>query len=371
MKIGLISFHNAYNYGAALQAYALQKRIESMDIECEYINYVNKKRAQSYDMNYQFRDALKQKKYKRAFRVLVGTPFINSRGKRFEKFYEKYVKKTKKIYHSSKEASELNDYYEKFIVGSDQVWNNEHNGNDCAFLLDFVKEPSKKISYASSFGIDVIPDDLIENYKSCIESIGKLSVREKSGVDMIKKLTGREASLVLDPVFLISVKEWKKIKSKRKKGKPYVFFYTNNNHQMRDFLKTGFSVKGLESHVLSTHISIKDFIKTKTKVSMSPEEFLQEIYNSEFVVTASFHCVAFSIIFHKQFCAILTGQPGRDERIKNLLKITGLENRILTDNTKLEDLQKKIDYTDVEEKLKTYREYSQKYLVSAILSKEN
>ena len=101
MKVALLSFHNAFNYGAALQAYALQSTVEDMGVECEYIDYVNTRRKAAYHMPSQFAAALTEKKYIRALRVLLGTPFIVHRGRMFRKFYAAYLHTTEKTYHSS------------------------------------------------------------------------------------------------------------------------------------------------------------------------------------------------------------------------------------------------------------------------------
>ena len=127
MKIALLSFHTAYTYGASLQAYALQHALEEIGVECEYIKYVNAHRKNAYNMSFQLKDALRNKKWIRAIKVFIGTPFIKKRGKLFEEFYTRNLKKTSKEYHSSIEAKELNDQYDKFMVGSDQVWNPENN----------------------------------------------------------------------------------------------------------------------------------------------------------------------------------------------------------------------------------------------------
>lgn len=368
MKVGLISFHNAYNYGAALQAYGLQRAIEDMGAECEYIDYLNHERAFHYDMRYQFQDAVKHKQVSRALRVLVGTPFINSRGRKFKDFYAKYLRKSEKVYHNSEEAKELNGVYDRFIVGSDQVWNNSNNGNDTAFLLDFVNDSSKKMSYSSSFGMSNVPDELVSKYKKYLNALGKIAVREVAGAELVEKLTDRKVHVVLDPVFLPGVSCWDSIANTIKSKERYVFFYTNSNSQVSDFLSTHYPMKGIKKHILSTHISVKDFTDKNTKimVSMSPETFLSEIKNAELVVTASFHCVAFSIIFHKPFIAILTGNVGKDERIRNLLKLTGLEDRILRLNTTVKDIDKVIDYNQVDNNLTPMIDYSKNYLSSAI-----
>ncbi|MBE6119188.1 MAG: 4Fe-4S dicluster domain-containing protein [Erysipelotrichaceae bacterium] len=366
MKIALLSFHNAYNYGAALQAYGLQCAVERLGFDCEYINYVNEYRRNSYDMSFQLREALKNRKWIRAAKVCAGTPIIKKRAKAFKLFYSKYLRMTDKEYTSSQEARLLNNEYNRFIVGSDQVWNPENNGGDMAFLLDFVDDSAKKISYSSSFGISEIPEDYLQKYKGLLSDFSYLAVRERQGVNLVKQLTGIDAQLVLDPVFLAGRSTWDSLRKQQccDTGKKYAFFYTNRPTQIEDFLMTGYNMKGLEKHVLSSHVTPLDFINPKTKIcaSMSPIQFLNEIADAELVVTASFHCLAFAIIFHKKFSVLLTGDYGKDERILSLLKILGLEDRIVDINTSAEDINREIDYDDVENRLKNYYDNSLDYL---------
>ncbi len=371
MKVALLSFHNAYNYGAALQAYALQCAVEKYGVACEYLNYQNEYRQHAYDMKFQFRHAVTEKKAVNAAKAFVGMPIMASRAKKFEEFFEKHLHVTNLVFHSSEEARETNAGYDKFIVGSDQVWNYSNNGGDTAFLLDFVDDDSKKISYSSSFGVSSFSSELAEEYGNYLRKFNRLSTRESIGVEMIKAMADRKAHLVLDPVFLVGKEKWDQIKGKNdKKEKRYIFLYTNRESQITDFLNTGY-VTDEDLHVLSTHIQPGELLnrKIKTRIAMAPEEFLREIEAADLVVTASFHCLALSIIYHKPFVVILTGNHGKDERITNLLKITGLEERVLTSVSDKEDVLRPIDYGKVDELLEHYRRYSEEFLRRAIFDK--
>lgn len=368
MKAALLSFHNAFNYGAALQAYALQYAVESLGVDCEYINYQNEFRRHAYDMKYHFKSSLKNKDLFGAVKSFIGAPVMSARSKSFHKFYSTHLKTTKKIFANSEEAKKLNSLYDKFIVGSDQVWNYTNNGGDTAYLLDFVDDDKKKISYASSFGMGYLSNHLENVYSEYLRKFNRLSTREIIGTEIIENITGRKAHLVLDPVFLVGVDEWEKIREKNAiHKKKHIFFYTNRQSQIQDFLNTGYD-KGDEYHVLSTHLTPKEILNTRIKirVSMSPGEFLDEISSADLVVTASFHCLALSIIFHKQFVAILTGDYGKDERITNLLRISGLENRVLTSTTNTQDIDDVIDYDEVDRRLKLYQNESREYLRRAL-----
>ena len=378
MKVALLSFHNAYNYGAALQAYALQEAVKSLGIECEYIDYINEYRRNAYDVKHEFVSAVKNKKLKRAIRVALGAPFIIIRSRNFERFYSRHLKKTSETYRCSEEAATLNDKYDKFIVGSDQVWNPENNGGDMAYLLDFVRDSRKKISYSSSFGVDSLPYEFHEKYSKALGGFSRLSVREARGVELIKEMTGRDAQLVFDPVFLLEKDVWDDIRQSIKNGgakknrRKYIFFYTNRSTQVKDFMSTGYCSRRQEIHILSSHVKPHDFWNphTKVTVSMQPENFLNEVAEASLVVTASFHCLAFAIIFQKQFCVLLTGNHGKDERILSLLRLLGLEDRILTQSTKPQDISKPINYTDVNRRIKAARDKSWEYLESAICDRD-
>lgn len=368
MKIALLSFHNAANYGAAMQAYALQAFLEKMGYDCEYLDYVNNTRKAEYSMCDHIMENIRRGNIPAAIKYIVGTPFMELRKKRFNKFYKQYLKVSSRTYMNVDEAAKAEPLYDKFIVGSDQVWCAENNGGDVAFLLSFVKDGSKKISYSSSFGRDEIPESLEEEYARCLNDFAYLSTREKFGCDIIKRMTDKDATLVLDPVFLLSAEDWRKL-IPAKNVEKFIFSYTNTSAQLPLFLKqTQFPLDGKRIYKLSSQTSPSDFINRQVKVmySMSPQTFLQSVHDAEFVVTASFHCLAFSIIFHKPFAVMLSGNGGKTGRLSTLLDYFGLSDRVVTNDTTLEVLQKPIDWSVVDDILTEKRKESVDYLIGAI-----
>lgn len=369
MKVGLLTFHNAINYGAALQVFASYKAINEMGVECEIIDYVNEYRSNAYNMFEHAKKELKNKRIIPAAKYFIGSMFMYNRKRKFLNFYERNLICTDVQYTTSEEAEHLNSSYDKFVVGSDQVWNYKNNGNDYAFLLDFVKDDEKKISYSSSFGLADIPTELRQKYVENLTRITHLSTREEYGVKLIKDLVGRKAELVLDPVFLLSKSQWLSLCSNTSKIERYVFSYTNRAGQWEEFInKTNYSMKDKKAYKISRHLTPKDFINPSVKVcySISPIEFVETIANAELVVSASFHCIAMSIILNVPFVAILTGDKGKDERVLNILKISGLENRILNNNMTASDIASPIDYVLVEQKISKYIASSKEFLNQAI-----
>ena len=369
MNIGLISFHNAANYGAALQAYALEHYLEDNGYDCEYIDYQNSRRRRGYDMGFLIKDCIRQGKYKDAVKYAVGAPFLNFRKRHFDDFYRDHVKYSSKTYYTTDSLKETNGLYDCFMTGSDQIWNPEHNGSDLNFLLDFVDDDRRTMSYSSSLSVTQLPTELEEGYSRCLRRMRHLSVREQSGARLIKELTGRDAQVVLDPVFLIGKQQWLGLLPEGKDTEKYVFSYTNRKNQMERFLsKTGYDMTGKLHYKLSRFTSPLDFInpKVRVKYTMTPLEFLQYISNAELVVSASFHCISFSIIMNKLFVCFLTGNEGKDERLKNLLGSFGLMNRVFSDSMTIHDVMEPIDYTQVNQQLSALRKKSETYLLGSL-----
>lgn len=369
MKIALLSFHNAVNFGAALQAYALQYALEQKGHDCKYINYVNDSRRHKYSMSFLFWDSVRKRQISSALKYVIGAPFLLTRKRKFNKFYKEYLHTTEQEYCNSQEAASLNPMFDQFIVGSDQVWNPYNNGNDMAYLLDFVNDSSKKISYASSFGLSELDDDLKERYRKCFLTFHALSVREKIGQKIVEDLTGKTPELVLDPVMLLTMQDWRTLASGVKGFKEkYIFTYTNRDQQINSFMKTGYHLGNKKIYKLSRFTKPKDFIDSSIRVKywMSPLEFVDVIDNAELVVSASFHCLAVAILLNKPFVAILEGVYGRDERLNNMLRMFHLEDRALNDKMTEEDVLKPIDWDFVNKEIIKRREESLEYLHNAI-----
>jgi len=134
-------------------------------------------------------------------------------------------------------------------------------------------------------------------------------------------------------------------------------------------IKTKFPIKRYKIYKLG-NITIKDFVTTKTRIDfcISPVKFIERIANADLVISASFHCIAMSLILNVPFVAILTGDQGKDERLLNLLRITGLESRILNEKISLNEINRPTNFLQAEAKLKKYRNRSKDFLKKAIFT---
>ena len=369
MKIALLTFHNATNYGAALQAFALQKALDEKGFDNVYINYQNEHRINSYSVSYLILSAIKKGDFKNAVRYLLGSPFLLLRKARFNEFYKRKLRSTKEIYSSSDESKTLNENYSKFIVGSDQVWNWSNNGGDHSYLLSFVKDNDKKISYSSSFGIAQIPEKLKVIYQKHLTQFKHLAVREQHGVEIVKDLIDRTPELVLDPVFLITKEQWIEIADSKRIKEKFIFSYTNKPNQLEKFiLTTNIDLTDTYLYKLSRNIKVNDFISkdVKVKYSMSPSKFLSVVRDAELIISASFHCISMAIIMNKPFVAILTGNRGKDERVTNILNLLDLNNRIYRENMTEKEIKQPINFEYVNKRIDELKLLSYNYLINTL-----
>lgn len=369
MKLGLLTFHDAANYGAVLQAYALQAFLEARGFECEYLDYRNAHRRHQYDMLHHVLHSLARGKIPAALKYAAGAPFMAARKRRFAEFRKQHLHVGRPECRSSAQARAIAGNYGKFVVGSDQVWCPANNGKDTAFLLDFVEGSDRKIAYASSFGADEVPEEMKKEYARCLAGIGRIGVRERAGCRLVKALTGRDVPMVVDPVFLPGRAAWERLIPQRPAHeRPFVFSYTNRGGQLERFLESaGALLEGRILHKLARQTSLGDFFRRGIQVqyTMSPAEFLRNVRDADLVLTASFHCLAFSLIFNKPFVCFLTG-GGKDERLKGLLEQVGLENRVFHPGMTPAEATAPVDWDAVNRKLAEQIRASETFLLESL-----
>lgn len=370
-QIGLLTYQNTTNFGAALQCYALFKKVEEFGNDIEVINYDNQKISHSINA---LSIASQRGKVKvtplRLMKALFIFPLLKSKVASFRKFDKRFLKISKKSYKKEFEIQKSPPIYDIYLLGSDQLWNHNINGLDTTYFMDFVNDTSKIKTFATSFGLTEIENSKKEIYQKYLNRIPEISVREPEGKKIVKELTGRNAVLNNDPTFLLSKNEWEEsFNIKSLPNKNYVTYFLN--FQTRTKCEKLLSeeknlFKNLKRIKLAGGIKIKDYINKNThiKYSNGPIEFVSSISNAKYVLTDSFHGVVFSIIFNKPFLVFLSGDEGRDSRIKNLLAIFNLENQIFKND--LSPLKVDLNIYEVNNKLKLIKENNLKYLKSIL-----
>lgn len=350
MKIGILTYNKANNYGAVLQSYALTETIISvLNCNCEIINY----NSDFFDEIYRKKSIFKSKNIKELIKAIITYRSQNTKDINFKKFESKYLKLSSKEYKKNT-IVDANSEYDIFVVGSDQVWNFDLNGNDSTYGLDFVRG-NNCVSYAASLGGNhisefgkIILGENLKKYKL-------ISVREKSAIELLKKIeSGRKIVDVLDPTLLLEKGKWEKLIGKRIIKEDYVFLYkvADTPTIMKYITKNHKNTKKI---VL--HNSYKKYKGFNNLNDISPIEFLNLIYYASVVYSTSFHGICFSIIFNKDFYYELDSKSyNNNTRIDDLIKNLGLHGREIVNENIVDS--NKIDYEIVNEKLKKYKEKS-------------
>ena len=334
MFIGILTFLNANNYGAVLQAFSLYNKLKCMGFDVEMIDYRCPIIEAKHSASLSNRKSIKSK--------LIGfiyNKIFRKRRKKFEMFRTQLPKSRA---YTPNDIEQANDQYDLFITGSDQVFNFTLTGHDETFFLDFVESKNKKISYAASMGKFI--DSEKDTYAKLLKDFRLLSVREKSTAEQIENKLGIPCSNVPDPVFLHSAEEWKALMGvhTEKRQKPYVLIYTLFESAELYRLAKEYAKKNNYKVIAITKALRPGGFADVFVRDAGPKEFLSLIMNAAYVVTDSFHGTAFSIIFGKQLKIVMP--PNAQNRIVDLLNELGIGRDFSS-----------IDYTQVNKKLDVYR----------------
>lgn len=344
MKIGLLTFHCALNYGAVLQAIALYNKLETINSDTELVNYRFPPVCSIVDHTRR-RELIH---IHNLLRYIVKGGTIYKKKKNFDLFISNNIKSVTKECNSNNELCELasGNRYDLLVCGSDQIWNPYITHFEAAYFLKFADRNTKKISYAASIGQDSIGEDGLKFISENIESIDSISVREESAVEILRSAgVTKKINVNLDPVFFLTKRQWHdksiRVKIPQKLGN-YIFVYRLTNNPIMDKVLEELTQKtGLKCIAISDRLGKTPFIEKKYS-SVGPGEFLYMIENAEYVVTDSFHGIAFSLLFEKKLVAV--SNLSRNTRIVNLLtKVEMLE--CLVDQNKEKLFVPDIDYS--------------------------
>lgn len=368
MKIGIITTQYASNYGALLQAYALQTYIrDEMNYSVETIDYHPK-----HYKNY-WKIFSNNSSYKAILlNIILGVHFrwVKKKKRRFQEchlFKERYIKCSKPFY-SKEELEQEKCPYDVCICGSDQIWNvSRHSVPDSVWFLS-VKgtwENVKKISYAPSIA-DKISSDKEKILKEYLCDFQAISVREDVDVEQLGKIINKEVVHVCDPIFLLDVKKWESILVPQNALSNYICcYFLNPNDEAVLAVKKIKNLTGLPV----IYVNVNDLNKIpscKDVRDAGPLDFIGYIKNARYVVTNSFHCTAFSVLFNKDFYVIK--KKTANARMSSLLRKVGLEDRIIGKDEiiKLNSKMLCIDYSEPNQKLEAFIDKSKDYLQKAL-----
>ena len=366
-KIGILTFSFSTNPGSVLQAYALQETIADMgDYAPHIINYQKTAAGKPVMGKTVFCGPLGQWTPKKVFlwiKYLVAYPL---RVGKYTKFFNKYYRNYPDERCFRDQLPALESQYDKFVVGSDQVWNFGSYSVDDTYFLDFVKDDFKKISYAASFGSAGVPEGMEEKAAQYISAFSSIAVRESHGVDVVKELTDRDATQVLDPSLLLDGERYESMAIPPKcKGRYVMLYLREESSRLEAYAHKLADQYGIKVVKVLKHWKCNR--KGKPVHALSPQEWLGYMGGAQFVVTNSFHGICFSMIFEKQFFVdfLKSVSVATNPRMQSVMRLFGLENRDIDTNADVSVLEP-IDYEMVNAIRAEQKALSLKYLKNAL-----
>lgn len=330
----ILNYWYAINYGAALTCYGIQCLAEKIGLSPKIINYIPR-----------FEDT-----YPNSFS---------------EKFAQKYLKLTEPV-NDYEDFVKLNSYCKTFITGSDQVWAPNLTKTHCKgatqsiYLLDFVKNGNKKISCSASFGgLDFRGDYEQETlFRHFLKQFDAISVREDTGLGILKDFGVNGATQILDGAFYIPKEKLEEMTKGYKKEEKYIACFV-----LPYFKKETWYQKLLIKIEKELNLPVKNFeFNNKTSV----EEWLAYIKNSEFVITDSFHGFAFSIIFNRPFVQVKNSK--KQSRFESVFRLFNIENNSVgkDDEIDFEKIFIKRDWEKINKKIEEECIKAEKWLSYAV-----
>lgn len=354
MKIGILThYYKSSNYGGNLQAYALVRFLRDLGYDAEQVCYdifFKRERKESF-LKYVIKRIGKVPAY--VFCILVRKILLRKR-LNFVKYAVNrrilaFVNFNQNIIHHSREYYDYgniglaNDRYDAFITGSDQVW---HPNNFCpAYLLTFASSGKKKISYAASIAKSDLNNEEISRLTSSIADYTAISVREEDSAVLLRRNCKKDIYGVVDPIFLLSEKQWENISKPYPIDSPYLLTYFLGDNGASRLLAQQFA-KEHNLELVSLPYLNGSYRKCdwnfgdKQIFDVGPEHFVSLIKNAEYVFTDSFHAIAFSILFEKKFCVFPREKKNlldMSNRISSILQLCHCTDRYCNTASKMKE----------------------------------
>lgn len=367
-KVSFITIFDNPNFGTYLQALALGLMIEKLGAKAEVVHYERPiwHVFPKWLMKFHFLEPLYLlKAYLRKNKSVI-------QQNECRKFVSKHIaiSRTFYSYHELVNNPPKADIY---LTGSDQVWNTTHNhGVDKSFYLGYVPEKVPRYSYAASIGMSNIPEEYKDETRELLSKYNKISVREKSNIDLLDNI-GIKSELVIDPTLLLNSKEWAIYARKIKFKEPYLLVYSVESKE-RDAIVSEIAqkvarIKGLKIYEVN-YFGANKMIHGCDKhfFYATPDLFLALLANAEFVVVSSFHGTAFSINFNKDFISV---SPDRfSSRLDGILSMVGLESRKVADVNDVTDdmVNNPVDFSSVNMVIERERQKSKMFIKQIIHS---
>ena len=367
------------NYGACLQAYALQSSIINLGYACKILAYIE---PSGYRIPHRLLSFFKLMIARILSAVSSRFDYIKDSQERkyiFDRFRKKHLRfycerrNKVKYFQSISDLASTVRQFDSFVCGSDQIWNPTFYGmNNPVYHLRFASNKNR-IAYSPSIGLSSLPEEYQETFNRYVHDFSSLSVREDAGAKIVHDVCGLDIPVVMDPTLLVGSDFWKQLAQTKKFKKPfdrYILCYIfSNTPEISSYIQ---SVRDrVQLPVVFFNVSTLQY---QTDLSYcarraDPVDFLNYIRNAEFILTDSFHGTAFSILFEKEFYVIERHRTDESivmiSRISSVLNRAGLQDR-LVDLRQAIPFPQTIDYETVNRCLDSWRNESARFLKNAL-----
>lgn len=368
MKIGILTFHRAHNYGAMLQAYALRKVLVDKGHNVEFVSYRQPKienAYKSFQWTYNKSNGIVDNT-KNLLSALITLPRRVKRRKVFIRFANKYLPESRK--YSKEELLSQEFSYDALFFGSDQIWTTRFMGSfDDVFWGEIQLKHGRKIAYAPSMELKSVAESEKAYIRKHIQNFDSVSARETHMSKLLENVTGQFVPTVVDPTLLCNKEDFIPLIafSKHVPSEPYVLVYQVGRHDIvMDIAKK----IAMQLHCQIVEIGSQVLLRDDSfyKDNYGPADFVSLIANATFVVSCSFHGTAFSVNFQKPFYSVLI--PGIDSRVVSFLKQIGLlECGIRSEDEVDVKSTINIDYEKVNMSLERLRQISMQYIEQSLI----
>ncbi len=369
MKIGILTFHRADNYGALLQAYALQTTLENMGHAVDIIDYRCTPLEQDYVRLYRLCPPLRRNLLLwscEVWRRMMNFSCLHSKKEHCDNFRNEYLHMTKSL-HSDTDRALAENQYDVIFTGSDQIWSPVlTHGKDDWYAFKRQNGHCVVAAYGASVGnLDRFISTYSE-YKEDLQQYNLISVREKDIQEFLQTQLNKEVSLVVDPTLLIEGEKWTTIGNTVKPiERPYVLFY--GVIPCEEACEIALNVSRREKLML-VHFerNLKHVKNSYYAQGVGPAEFLNLVQNAKYVITSSFHGTVFSVLYKKKFIAVPPKSLG--SRLRTILQALNLEHRIVDMDGPgdVSILTQEIDYSEAFERLNQLRVRACDYIENCI-----
>lgn len=320
-SIGVVTFHRASNYGAVLQAYALQEVLRSLGHKSEVIDY----HSEFLENHYKPAPISTLLRPRKLAAAIVKNGYMRDRRSIFADFRSNWIPMSEKV--NADGLASLSGRYDTVITGSDQVWNAQTAGFDENYFLSFVSPKVRKTAYAASIGVPQIPESLSENYQNLLRDFDFITMRERTGAEALAPLLGYQPATVLDPTLLLSRDQWARKFNVSDCKEPYILMYLlAESPRIVSYARELSEATGMEVRYISHRLFHPRGAKVIDKAD--PVDFVRSLLCSAALVTNSFHGIAFGINFGLDLhYDLLPPSSSVNSRITDIAKRFALENR--------------------------------------------